>query len=329
MRWMLASAAAMLLGSAAAAQSPDVKAGVDAWGRGDWRAAVEKWRPQAIAGDPDAQFNLGQAYKLGRGVPEDPAMAEGWFRRAAIQGHPQAEVNYALALFGGGNKVGALPWLERAAGRGEPRAQHVLGTMLFNGDGVKADRVRAYALMSRASAAGLSPASQTLAQMDGFVTPAERQRGLELARRYEAEARLTDVAAPTPAQAQLAPAPTTPTPRPTVAPKLTAAPATKPAAAASPKPAQLKSVPPRPTAAKPAAPVTLATDGGYRVQLGAFRDAGNAKALWTRIAPRVGGSPSYASAGGFTRLQAGPFRTRADAQRACAKSGVSCVVVAP
>ena len=53
----------------------DVKAGVDAWSRGDYRKAVEEWRPAAIAGDADAQFNLGQAYKLGRGVPVDMAMA--------------------------------------------------------------------------------------------------------------------------------------------------------------------------------------------------------------------------------------------------------------
>ena len=64
----------------------DVKDGVDAWSRGEYRKAVEEWRPAAIAGDADAQFNLGQAYKLGRGVPVDMAMAESWYRKAALQG---------------------------------------------------------------------------------------------------------------------------------------------------------------------------------------------------------------------------------------------------
>ena len=54
----------------------DVKAGVDAWQAGDYRTAVDEWRPLAIAGDADAQFNLGQAYKLGRGVPADLAQAQ-------------------------------------------------------------------------------------------------------------------------------------------------------------------------------------------------------------------------------------------------------------
>ena len=44
----------------------DVKAGVDAWQQGDYAKAIAQWRPLAEAGDPDAQFNLGQAYKLGR-----------------------------------------------------------------------------------------------------------------------------------------------------------------------------------------------------------------------------------------------------------------------
>src|SRR3546814_19713894 len=49
----------------------DVKDGVDAWQAGNYQAAVAEWRPLAIAGDADAQFNPGQAYKLGRGVPTE------------------------------------------------------------------------------------------------------------------------------------------------------------------------------------------------------------------------------------------------------------------
>ena len=155
---------------AAAPAAADVKAGVDAWGRGDRPRAVAEWRPLAVQGDADAQFNLGQAYKLGRGVPTDPAQALAWFKRAADQGHLQAEDNYGIGLFQANREAEALPYLERSAARGEPRAQLVLGTMLFNGDGVRADYPRAYALMTRASQAGLPSASQSLAQMDGFIT---------------------------------------------------------------------------------------------------------------------------------------------------------------
>ena len=71
----LALPAALLL--AAVPALADVKAGVDAWERGDYPAAVAEWRPLAVGGDPDAQFNLGQAYKLGRGVPVDLGQAAG------------------------------------------------------------------------------------------------------------------------------------------------------------------------------------------------------------------------------------------------------------
>ena len=64
----LGTAALLLLGQPAFA---DVKDGVDAWTRGDFARAVKEWRGPALKGDPDAQFNLAQAYKLGRGVPAD------------------------------------------------------------------------------------------------------------------------------------------------------------------------------------------------------------------------------------------------------------------
>ena len=60
-----------------------MKAGIDAWQRSDYTHAVSIWRPLAEGGDADAQFNLGQAYRLGRGVPLDLAAATIWFERAA------------------------------------------------------------------------------------------------------------------------------------------------------------------------------------------------------------------------------------------------------
>ena len=60
----------------------DVKAGVEAWSRGDYAAAVHEWQGPAAAGDPDAMFNLAQAYRLGRGVPQDSAQGRGALRAA-------------------------------------------------------------------------------------------------------------------------------------------------------------------------------------------------------------------------------------------------------
>lgn len=299
----------------AAPAAADVKQGVDAWSRGDYKAAVDIWRPLATAGDADAQFNLGQAYKLGRGVPTDLPVAIEWFRKASAQGHAQAIDNYALALFQDGKKAEALPWLEKSVARGEKRTQLVLGTMLFNADGVPRDWVRAYALVTRSSQQGLPQASQTLAQMDQYIPEAQRREGLELARKYETDARARSVATPLVAPTGAA----TPTPRPVVAAPAKAAPA-------KPTPARAAAVAvatPGPTSPP------RASGGTWRIQLGAFRDESNARGLWSKVGARTGGSPSYVKAGAVTRLQATGFASRAAAQAACAKSGVSCVVVAP
>ncbi len=178
-----------------------VKDGVDAWEKGEYQQAVAAWRPLALAGNPDAQFNLGQAYKLGRGVPADLGQAEAWYRRAADQGHLQAEDNLGLVLFTANRREEAMPMITRSAQRGEPRAQYVLGTAQFNGDLATQDWPRAYALTKRASDAGLSIASARLAQLDQLIPLEQRQAGLAMLpemERNEQRARLAAVNAAAP-----------------------------------------------------------------------------------------------------------------------------------
>lgn len=287
----------------------DVKAGVDAWSRGDHAAAVAEWRQPAIEGDADAQFNLGQAYKLGRGVPLDLKLAEDWFRKAALQGHVQAEDNYGLTLFQNGDRQKALPYIQKSASRGEPRAQYIIATALFNGDFVTKDWVRAYALMTRSSAAGVVAASESLTQMDKYIPLEQRQQGLALARTLEDQGA-----------------------RPAVGPQ-PAAPAAKAVAAspkATPKPRPAVASKPEPSQTSPG------TGGGWRVQLGALDSEAIAKTQWTVLRSRIGAlaglTPSYEKAGPFTRLRAGPIASKAAAEKVCAAAkatGQACFTVAP
>ena len=312
----------------------DVKAGVDAWAKGDFPRAVGEWRPLAIAGDADAQFNLAQAYKLGRGVPLDPALAESWFRKAALQGHLQAGDNYGLALFQANKKSDALPWLEKSVARGEPRAQLVLGTMLFNGDGVPRDYPRAYALMTLASQAGLKAASETLAQMDQYITPADRERGTALAQRYRDELRNAPPAAQrntAVATTSVPPSRTVETPRPAKTPPRKPEDVIPPHQRSPDRPVNDRIAPHEPIRKTPAAAATPAAMGGsWKIQLGAFSTQANASTQWARVRGKLGGAqPVYAKAGNVIRLQASGFANKAAAQKACAASSVSCVVVAP
>ena len=327
-----ALAAGMALATPAGAQS--VKAGVDAWGRGDYDGAVAQWRGPAVAGDADAQFNLGQAYKLGRGVPVDPALAESWFRKAALQGHFQAQDNYGLALFQSGRKAEAAPWLEKSVARGEPRGQLVLGTMLFNGDGVPRDYPRAYALMTLASQAGLKAASETLAQMDQYITPADRERGTALAQRYRDELRNAPPAAQrntAVATTSVPPSRTVETPRPAKTPPRKPEDVIPPHQRSPDRPVNDRIAPHEPIRKTPAAAATPAAMGGsWKIQLGAFSTQANASTQWARVRGKLGGAqPVYAKAGNVIRLQASGFANKAAAQKACAASSVSCVVVAP
>lgn len=181
--------AAVLLPTTAA--FADVKAGVDAWARGDYPAAVRQWQGPAANGDADAQFNLGQAYKLGRGVPADLRKAEELFGLAAQKGHLQASDMYGLLLFQRGERAKALPYVRAAADRGEPRAQYLLGVAHFNGDNVQKDWVRAYALTSLAQQSGVDQAKAALAQMDRYIPLEQRQQAAALAPQLASQAAAT------------------------------------------------------------------------------------------------------------------------------------------
>ena len=324
---------ALILGSAPAAA--DVKAGVDAWGRGDYQTAISEWRGPADNGDADAQFNLGQAYKLGRGVPQDLVQAEKWYKKAADQGHMQASDNYGLVLFQSNRRNEALPYLQASAQRGEPRAQYVLGTGYFNGDFVEKDWIKAYALMTRASAQQLPQATTNLAQMDRFIPIEDRRRAIELAGQMEQDEKRIRTAqvgglrsSPSTGAvktAELPPSrPAMPDPAPApITPGVTYAEAPKPLPAAPV------------AAAAPATttdPVKAAASGDWRVQLGAFSDEAKAKSLWNSLEGRVsalsGLQPYLVKAGGITRLQAGPFATQTQAESMCKSvkaSGNDCI----
>ena len=195
----------LALASPAAAQS--VRAGIDAWQRGDAAKAVAIWRPLADKGDADALYNMGQAYKLGRGVPLNLSRAQSYYQRAAEKGHTEAQASLGLLLFQNGDRTAALRWLKPASDAGEPRAQLIYGTALFNGDGVPVDLVRAYALVSRAAAQGLEPARTTLSEMDQLIPAPQRQQGLALARQLSTPQRPSRASTPVRTAARTAPAP--------------------------------------------------------------------------------------------------------------------------
>jgi len=355
-RLLAAAAAAAIAATTAPALAQGVETGITAWQAGNYEEAIRVWRPLADRGDADAQFNLAQAYKLGRGVPINMTLAEQWYERAARQGHEQAGANLGLILFQNGQRQRAMPYIERAATGGDARAQYVLGTALFNGDLVGRDWPRAYALMSRAAASGLPPAVSQLRQMEQHLTPEDRARGADLASAMARNA--PAVAATDPGVTGGVTGGVTRTPPPAGRPRVTGT-QVPPSRVASPpsrvaSPPSQRPVPPgltiypvedgpapRPQppegtqvrVAPAQSPPVAAAGGRWRIQLGAYSNDANARRAWGAVSSRLPGlRPVYSRAGNLVRLQAGPLASRAAADRACASvrsGGGACFPVAP
>jgi TPR repeat protein len=90
--------------------------------------AADSWQVLAKAGYPDAQFKLGELYRLGRGVTMDETEAAKWFRKAAEAGNPDAQNNLGAAyLTGQGvpkDESEAVKWFRKAAEAGHASPQY-------------------------------------------------------------------------------------------------------------------------------------------------------------------------------------------------------------
>ena len=102
--------------------------------REDYIEAVWWYRKAAKQGHEDAQCRLGDLYCFGLGVSRDYTAAAEWYRRAAEQGHREAQ-----GMLGGLYRMGkgvaqddgeATEWFQRAANQGHEDAEYLLGLQL-------------------------------------------------------------------------------------------------------------------------------------------------------------------------------------------------------
>jgi len=134
----------LLLGNPAF--SADFQKGLDAYDRGDFATALREWEPLAEQGDASVQFNLGQMYRNGKGVPQDDKTAVKWYRLAAEQG--DADAQYDLGwMYEEGQGVPqddktAMKWYRLAAKQGNSYANQRYGELVLQ-DFVYGSDVRA------------------------------------------------------------------------------------------------------------------------------------------------------------------------------------------
>lgn len=283
---------------AAPASAQTVKEGIEAWQQADYSRAVAVWRPLAEKGNADAQFDLGEAYRLGRGVTLNIGAATIWFERAAKQGHIDAQRILGLLLFQNGDRTSGLKWLKMAADKDDAGALLIYGTVLANGDGLKRDPILGYAYVSRAAHKGFAPARETLADLDRVLSSDQRQRAMAMPigeiRRASERAKMTEL------------------------------PIRRGTTRIAKPPLE-----PLPSAHKP---TVAELNGSWRIQLGAFSQRAAAETLFRKLlgnSALSGRHPYFISVGPITRLQAGPFESKEAAAATCKSLATACFPVPP
>lgn len=333
--------------------------GVRKYEAGDFGGAIRDWTIAAEANDPNALFNLGQAYRLGRGVKADQGKAAQFYQRAAELGHLSATGNLGTIYYFSDaplrNRAKALSYWTDAAQRGDSRSQYMLAVLHFNGDVVGRDRSKAYGYALVSAGNGLPEGRETLEQISKYASADEIEAGKQFAASLQKAAPVQVVAAlpqalPKPSiarapalkdgpkaaeQARLVKAKAAETGQirqqslPPVAPAVTAETADiaalaniQPAANAPVETVAEAAATVRPTAAAQ----TAAVPGAWRVQFGAFSDGAAAARQWQSLVARSAAAlaslePLYLKAGGsdVTKLQAGAFADRAPADSLCAQ----------
>ena len=113
----------------------------------------------AVAGDPSAQYDLGEMYRTGSQVRQDHGEAVQWHRRAGEQGHRQAQLGlgdfYRCRKGVERDYAAAADWYLKAAEQGDAEAQYWLGTLYRNGgNGVEKDYAAAAEWYRKAATRG-------------------------------------------------------------------------------------------------------------------------------------------------------------------------------
>ncbi len=139
------------------------------------------------------EYNLGLMYFLGEGVSQDDAEDDAWYRRAAEQGHADAQpmLGY-MYFFGDGvpqDDAEAAAWFRKAAERGNADAQFRLGSMYYNSLGLPQDYVNAHVWFNLASEQGHEESRAFLYILEEEMTPDQIAEAQKFSRELDAETR--------------------------------------------------------------------------------------------------------------------------------------------
>ena len=147
-RLLLAISMGCLIANANAAPMDDART---AYNKGDYKEALEIWRPLADQGDVDAQYNIGLMYEVTQNYKE----AVKWYRLAAVQEDAVAQYN--------------------------------IGAMYHNGQGVTKDYIRAHMWYNLSSLSGHANGTKDRDLLAKEMTPQQIEKAQNMARECEAK----------------------------------------------------------------------------------------------------------------------------------------------
>lgn len=132
-------------------------------------------REAAVAGWPQAQYELAVFYYSGKGTDPDPVASLEWLEKAGNNNHVLAQRFLGALYLNGANADGLLTvkpdakkgafWYLRAAYNGDGPSQAVMGTLYMTGKGIEKDSVQAIKWNRLAAAKGEAGAQARLSSL--------------------------------------------------------------------------------------------------------------------------------------------------------------------
>ena len=133
----------------------------------DSQQAADWYKKAARQDDRLADWLLGRLYYTGDGVPRDLNTANSWLLKAANQGDPFGQYLSGLIRLERNDYAKAADWFRKAAMQGLPQAQQHLGELLSQGQGVNQDKFEAYVWLLASFDAGNQTVATELSALEG------------------------------------------------------------------------------------------------------------------------------------------------------------------
>lgn len=146
--------------------------------KGDFARAASLWTEQAKSGDAQASVNLALLYRDGKGVSQNMAESLKWSMVGAQAGNPEGQFDVGDALLEGKflprDVPAALAWLHQSAHQGNSMAMYALAVVHNEGRLQPADEAKAYYWLLLASFKGDRDARNYVQRMGDRLSETEK-----------------------------------------------------------------------------------------------------------------------------------------------------------